>query len=91
MTGIDIAVIVAYFLSIVMVGVFFSRRAAKGMRSYFLGGNKLPWWTLAASGSASNYDVTGTMFLVPPSRCSSLLRNYFTQLLPHKVAIFHYS
>ncbi len=64
MTGIDIGIIVAYFLGIVMVGLYFSRRAAKGMRAYFLGGNNLPWWALAASGSASNYDVTGTMFLV---------------------------
>ena len=64
MTGLDVAIIVAYFLGIVVVGLYFSRRAAKGMRSYFLGGNNLPWWALAASGSASNYDVTGTMFLV---------------------------
>ncbi|MHC5118748.1 MAG: sodium:solute symporter family transporter [Planctomycetota bacterium] len=64
MTGLDVAIIVAYFLGIVAVGLYFSRRAAKGMRSYFLGGNNLPWWALAASGSASNYDVTGTMFLV---------------------------
>ena len=82
MTGIDIAVIVAYFLSIVMVGLYFSRRAAKGMRSYFLGGNKLPWWALAASGSASNYDVTGTMFLVS-------LFLYNGAMLPAPKGIFH--
>ena len=60
----DTSIVLLYFVGIVIVGVYFSRRAARGMRSYFLGSNELPWWALAASGSASNYDVTGTMFLV---------------------------
>ena len=64
MSSLDISIIFIYFVGIVIVGVYFSRRAARGMRSYFLGSNELPWWALAASGSASNYDVTGTMFLV---------------------------
>jgi len=34
------------------------------MKAYFLGNNESKWWMLAASGAASNYDVTGTMFLV---------------------------
>ncbi len=64
MTIIDTIVIVLYLIGIVAVGVYFYRLSSRGTRAYFLGGNKLPWWALAASGSASNYDVTGTMFLV---------------------------
>jgi len=64
MTAIDAVIIVVYLIGIVAVGVYFYRLSATGTRAYFLGGNKLPWWALAASGSASNYDVTGTMFLV---------------------------
>ncbi len=64
MTWIDPFIVALYLLGMLMVGVWCSRQAAQGMRSYFLGGNKTRWWVLAASGSASGFDVTGTMFLV---------------------------
>ena len=64
MQWIDPAIIGLYLIAMMAVGFWCARQAAGGMRSYFLGGNKVPWWVLAASGSASNYDVTGTMFLV---------------------------
>jgi Na+/proline symporter len=34
-----------------------------GINNYFLGGNKIPWWALAASGMSSNLDVSGTMVI----------------------------
>lgn len=41
-----------------------SRRASQGINEYFLGGKKIPWWILGASGTASNFDMTGTMIIV---------------------------
>jgi len=64
MGWIDPAIVIIYLFVMVGVGLWCAKQSSKGMRSYFLGGNKVPWWVLAASGSASNYDVTGTMFLV---------------------------
>src|SRR5580704_13924215 len=48
----------------IAIGVYYSRRASKSVRSYFLSENSEKWWMLAASGAASNLDVAGTMFLV---------------------------
>src|ERR1700722_13277967 len=48
----------------IAIGVYYSHRASKSMRSYFLSENRQSWWMLAASGAASNFDVAGTMFLV---------------------------
>ncbi len=64
MSTIDIAILIAYLLAMVAVGVYCSRKSAASMKAYFLGNNESKWWMLAASGAASNYDVTGTMFLV---------------------------
>ncbi|MDA0765336.1 MAG: hypothetical protein O3A87_00265 [Verrucomicrobia bacterium] len=64
MSWIDPSIIALYLIGMLVIGIRCSRQASQGMESYFLGGNKTRWWVLAASGSASNYDVTGTMFLV---------------------------
>jgi len=60
----DLAIIALYFLGMIAIGVYHSRRASKNVRSYFLSENREKWWMLAASGAASNFDVAGTMFLV---------------------------
>ncbi len=64
MTTIDLIILIAYLIGTVWIGVHCSRKAASSMNSYFLGNNESKWWMLAASGSAANYDVSGTMFLV---------------------------
>jgi solute:Na+ symporter, SSS family len=62
--SIDLAILALYFLGMIAIGVYYSRRASKSVRSYFLSENREKWWMLAASGAASNFDVAGTMFLV---------------------------
>ncbi|GAA4827073.1 Na+:solute symporter [Algivirga pacifica] len=48
----------------VLVGLYFQRKASSGIHAYFLGEGKMPWWALGASGMASNLDVSGTMINV---------------------------
>ncbi len=62
--AIDLAIIALYFLIVLSVGFYFRRKAAMDMESYFLGSKSLPWWMLGLSGSVSNFDITGTMWLV---------------------------
>ncbi len=64
MAGIDIAIIVAYFVITIGAGIFFSRKSATSIQSYFLGDNQSKWWMLAASGSASNYSIAGTIWFI---------------------------
>ena len=40
---IDLSIIVLYLIATIFVGFWVSKRASKDMKSYFLGGNKLPW------------------------------------------------
>ena len=60
----DMGIIIAYFAVALFLGMLVSRRAIKNMNSYFLGGNKLPWWMLGISDASGMYDITGTMWLV---------------------------
>ena len=64
MTKLDYAVVALYVILTVGLGVVHARRASRNMRAYFLGGNTIPWWALAASGAAGNFDIAGTMWMV---------------------------
>ncbi len=64
MATLDIAIILLYFGVILVAGFYFARRAAKSLEDYFLGGKNIHWLALAMSGSVSNFDITGTMWIV---------------------------
>jgi len=64
MAPIDYCLIVTYFAIVIGVGFWFQKRASKGLDSYFLGGKSLHWLALAMSGSVSNFDITGTMWII---------------------------
>ncbi len=64
MNGIDYTIVIFYFISVIGLGFWYRKRASKSLDSYFLGGKKLPWLALAMSGSVSNFDITGTMWIV---------------------------
>lgn len=61
---IDIAIILAYLVLVVVIGVLISRRASQNLSSYFLGGRSLPWYLLGISNASGMFDITGTMWLV---------------------------
>jgi len=48
---IDIGIIVLYFIATIFVGFWVSKRASRDMKSYFLGGNTLPWYMLGVSNA----------------------------------------
>ena len=62
--SLDIVIIVGYFLTVVLVGLWVSRRGTKDMDSYFLGSKSLPWYLLGISDASGMFDISGTMWLV---------------------------
>jgi SSS family solute:Na+ symporter len=62
--GLDIGIVVAYLLTVSLIGVFLSRRASKNLNSYLLGGKELPWYLLGLSNASGMFDISGTMWLV---------------------------
>lgn len=61
--AIDIAIVFIYFVAVITVGLWVSRRGAKNMGSYFLGGRALPWYLLGISNASGMFDVSGTMWM----------------------------
>ncbi len=62
--GIDIGIIALYLAATVFIGFYISKRASKGLDSYFLGDRGLPWYVLGVSNASGMFDITGTMWLV---------------------------
>jgi SSS family solute:Na+ symporter len=64
MSWIDLTIIVVYFVAMIAIGIAVMKHASKSMDTYFLAGNKLPWWLLGMSNASAMWDITGTMWLV---------------------------
>jgi Na+/proline symporter len=62
--SLDIGIIVGYFVLVVTVGLWVSRRGSKDLDSYFLGGKTMPWYMLGVSDASGMFDISGTMWLV---------------------------
>jgi Na+/proline symporter len=60
----DIGIIVTYFVLVLTIGLWVSRRGAKDLDSYFLGGKSMKWYMLGVSDASGMFDISGTMWLV---------------------------
>ena len=52
---IDYAIIAAYLIFALWVGVHFSKKASSNTESYFLGGRSFPWWMIGISMVATSF------------------------------------
>src|SRR6187551_1786900 len=60
----DISIVVIYLLSMLLIGMYFRKRARKNKESYLLAGKKLPWYMLGLSDASDMFDISGTMWMV---------------------------
>ena len=64
MHSIDILIISFYIILTVAVGIWVSKRASKGLDSYFLDGKSIKWYYLGLSNGSGMFDVSGTAWMV---------------------------
>ena len=62
--AIDIALIVLYLISMVLIGWFLRKRASQNNENYLMGGKRLPWYMLGLSDASDMFDISGTMWMV---------------------------
>ncbi|MFM2139444.1 MAG: hypothetical protein RJA57_1751 [Bacteroidota bacterium] len=60
----DTSIIIGYVLITFLIGFWISKKASKGIKSYFLGDNQLKWWMLGFSNSSGMFDVSGAAWMV---------------------------
>jgi len=61
---IDVSIIVLYIVLTLGVGIWISKRASKGLDSYFLGGKSIKWYYLGLSNGSGMFDISGTAWMV---------------------------
>ena len=61
---IDLLIIVGYVVATLVIGFWIAKKASTSLRSYFLGGNEIPWYMLGVSNASGMFDISGTMWLV---------------------------
>lgn len=61
---IDIAILVVYLITMVMIGFYMKNKAKQDKESYLMGGKKLPWYMLGLSDASDMFDISGTMWMV---------------------------
>lgn len=64
LTWIDISIIVLYLLTMVLMGLYFRKKASRNKDSYLMGGKSLPWYMLGLSDASDMFDISGTMWMV---------------------------
>lgn len=64
LSGLDLAIVAVYLLSVALIGIVLRRRAARSLNSYLMGDKKLPWYLLGISNASGMFDISGTMWLV---------------------------
>lgn len=64
MHSIDVLIIAIYIILTLGVGIWVSKRASKGLDSYFLGGKSIKWYFLGLSNGSGMFDVSGTAWMV---------------------------
>jgi SSS family solute:Na+ symporter len=62
--SLDIAIILAYLFTIVIIGLVMRKKAQKSKDDYFLGGKTIPWYMLGLSNASGMFDISGTIWLV---------------------------
>lgn len=64
MNSIDVSIIAIYIILTLWVGIWISKRASKGLDSYFLGGKSIKWYYLGLSNGSGMFDISGTALMV---------------------------
>lgn len=60
----DLAIIVAYLITMVVIGWVLRKKARQNKLNYLMGGKSLPWYLLGLSDASDMFDISGTMWMV---------------------------
>ena len=60
----DLIILVAYLITMVVIGWVLRKKARKNKLNYLMGGKSLPWYMLGLSDASDMFDISGTMWMV---------------------------
>ncbi|MFQ5965732.1 MAG: sodium:solute symporter family protein [Candidatus Scalinduaceae bacterium] len=74
---IDWLIIGGYCVFALFVGIYFSKRASKNIREFFLSGSTLPWWLVGTSMVATTFAADTPLAVTEYVRSDGIWRNWF--------------
>ncbi len=74
---VDFGVIGAYFIIVIGVGIYFTKRAGKSMEDFFLSGRSLPWWVAGTSIAAMGFAADTPFMVTELVRRNGIAGNWF--------------
>jgi len=90
---IDLVIIVSFFLIVVGIGAWQSRKAGKSSEDFFLGGRSMPWWLLGISMVACTFSCDTPNLVTDIVRTKGVAGNWvwWAFLLTGMVTVFIYA
>ena len=76
LSPIDWAVVGLYVLFAIGVGLYFTRRASRGIEEYFLSGRSLPWWIAGTSMVATTFAADTPLVITGWVRDAGIWKNW---------------
>ncbi|MBC8204825.1 MAG: sodium:proline symporter, partial [FCB group bacterium] len=76
MAAVDWWVIVFYLTAIIIAGLYFTRRANKGLNEYFLTNRSLPWWIAGTSMVATSFSCDTPLYVTKLVRTGGIYLNW---------------
>ena len=64
LSALDLGIVLIYLLVTLIFGFWIAKKANTNIKSYFLGGNTIPWYYLGLSNASGMFDISGTMWTV---------------------------
>ena len=73
----DWIIIGLFFLSTLIIGLYFSKRAKSSLSDYFVAGRKMTWWIAGTSIVATTFGADTPLVLAGWARTSGIEKNWF--------------
>jgi len=92
-TGIDWAIIGAFFLVSLLIGLFTAKKAGSSAKEFFLSGRNMPWWLLGVSMVATTFSADTPNLVTDIVRKNGVAGNWawWAFLLTGMLTVFVYA
>src|SRR5690606_2803393 len=93
LTWFDWSIVLAYFLVVLLVGVYYSKRAGKGIEEFFVSGRSLPWWLIGTSMVATTFSTDTPNLVTDIVRTDGVYGNWvwWVFLITGMLTVFFYA
>ncbi len=93
MSGLDLVVVIVFFVAVVGIGASATRRASKSAEDFFLSGRSMPWWLLGVSMVACTFSCDTPNLVTDIVRNSGVAGNWvwWAFLLTGMLTVFVYA